>query len=247
LVLIPTALLVTLLTRRFLSAAAGTGSGSSGQEHDSEQVDDWAGFAVLSFITVCRSTIFAGLNTFLALYWMSRWEVTPTAATTILALFLGVGLGGVLLGGWLADRFGHRAIIRIGFGLAALALPALLAAPGSTSALIVLTILAVTFYAPSSLLVMLGQHYLPNRIGVASGVTLGLGVSVGGMMAPLLGVLADWQGVQAVMVVVEAILVAAVLLSLLLPAIPDRHWEEVTSPASSLPIAGTASRLETSS
>ena len=40
----------------------------------------------------------------------------------------------------------------------------------------------------------LGQEYLPNRLGTASGVTLGLAVSAGGIVAPALGALADGHG-----------------------------------------------------
>jgi FSR family fosmidomycin resistance protein-like MFS transporter len=42
--------------------------------------------------------------------------------------------------------------------------------------------------------VTLGQDYLPNRIGTASGVTLGLAVSAGGLATPLFGLLADSHG-----------------------------------------------------
>ena len=41
--------------------------------------------------------------------------------------------------------------------------------------------LAVFIFMPTSVLVVLGQEYLPQRVGMASGVTLGLAVSVGGM------------------------------------------------------------------
>ena len=41
--------------------------------------------------------------------------------------------------------------------------------------------LAVFLFMPTSVLVVLGQEYLPRRVGMASGVTLGLAVSVGGM------------------------------------------------------------------
>ena len=54
--------------------------------------------------------------------------------------------------------------------------------------------LAVFIFLPTSVLVVLGQEYLPNRVGMASGVTLGLAVSVGGMCAPLLGRLGDRYG-----------------------------------------------------
>ncbi|MFF9909666.1 hypothetical protein [Streptomyces sp. NPDC013457] len=39
--------------------------------------------------------------------------------------------------------------------------------------------------------VTLGQDCLPSRIGTASGVTLGLTASIGGLISPLLGHLAD--------------------------------------------------------
>lgn len=46
-------------------------------------------------------------------------------------------------------------------------------------------------YVPFSLHITLGQDYLPRRVGTASGVTLGLTVSVGGLASPLIGALAD--------------------------------------------------------
>ena len=58
--------------------------------------------------------------------------------------------------------------------------------------------LAVFMFLPTSVLVVLGQEYLPHRVGMASGVTLGLAVSVGGMCAPLLGRLGDWYGMGRV-------------------------------------------------
>jgi MFS transporter, FSR family, fosmidomycin resistance protein len=45
----------------------------------------------------------------------------------------------------------------------------------------------ITLYIPFSIMVSLGQLYLPGRVGMASGVTLGLAASAGGITAPLLG------------------------------------------------------------
>ncbi len=50
---------------------------------------------------------------------------------------------------------------------------------------------AVALYVPFSLHVTLGQDYLPRRVGTASGVTLGLAVSIGGVASPLVGALAE--------------------------------------------------------
>ncbi len=49
---------------------------------------------------------------------------------------------------------------------------------------------------PFSLHITLGQDYLPRRIGTASGVTLGLTVSFGGLASPLIGALADATSLQ---------------------------------------------------
>jgi hypothetical protein len=55
-------------------------------------------------------------------------------------------------------------------------------------------------YVPFSLQVTLGQDYLPSKVGTASGITLGLTVSIGGLASPLLGVLADKTSLQTALV-----------------------------------------------
>jgi FSR family fosmidomycin resistance protein-like MFS transporter len=217
LVLLPTGVLTILLLLQFSTGTSCSSTVNDTSRQHSEASGNWSGFLNLCAITICRSILFVGFNTFLALYWMSRWSVSASSGSTILAVFLGVGVCGTLLGGWLADRWGRRTILRTGFGTAAVLLPLLLAMTDSAPAMLVLGALAVAFYTPSSILVVLGQAYLPHRVGVASGVTLGLGVSAGGMVAPLLGMLADRHGVEAVLLVLEAVLVVALLLGLVLP------------------------------
>ena len=67
--------------------------------------------------------------------------------------------------------------------ITALALAALLLAP-----------LAVGLFAPFSSMVVLGQKLLARNMGFASGVTLGLPMTLGGMAMPLLGWIADHFG-----------------------------------------------------
>ena len=69
---------------------------------------------------------------------------------------------------------------------------------------------------PYSSLVVLGQQYLPNRVGLASGVTLGLSVSAGGVFAPVLGKIADMYGVSTVMTVIFVVAVIALIFTLML-------------------------------
>ena len=56
-----------------------------------------------------------------------------------------------------------------------------------------------------SLHITLGQDYLPRRVGTASGVTLGLTVSVGGLAAPVIGALADATSLRIALVPLVAL------------------------------------------
>jgi hypothetical protein len=67
----------------------------------------------------------------------------------------------------------------------------------------------------------MGQEFLPGRIGVASGVTIGLSVGMGGVAAPLLGILADAHGLRSVFELLVVFPLGALALSLLLPVRRD--------------------------
>jgi FSR family fosmidomycin resistance protein-like MFS transporter len=99
-------------------------------------------------------------------------------------------------------------------------------------ALALLVPLAVFTFLPTSVLIVLGQEYLPHRVGVAAGVTLGLAVSVGGMSAPLLGRLADAQGLGAVFSLLLAVLLVAAAQAFALPRVRSGDDFEPGIPAS---------------
>jgi MFS transporter, FSR family, fosmidomycin resistance protein len=74
-------------------------------------------------------------------------------------------------------------------------------------------IAGLTLFTPFAVQVTLGQDYLPSRIGTASGVTLGLALSVGGLAAPLFGVLADSHGLPVTLAVLAAFPAVSVALA----------------------------------
>ncbi|MET9548880.1 MFS transporter [Streptomyces sp. NPDC006627] len=152
--------------------------------------DDWPSFLRLSGAVVCRSIVFAGLSTFISLYARQRTgggEVAGTAA--LFVLYLG-GAVGTVAGGRLAARHGRLPVVRWSYALTVLAVVGVVLVPGP--ALFLFVVLASAgLYVPFSLHITLGQDYLPRRIGTASGVTLGLTVSIGGLASPVIGALAD--------------------------------------------------------
>ncbi|MEU8709011.1 MFS transporter [Streptomyces sp. NPDC048565] len=173
------------LTRADAAAGKGTSAPKARREHD-----DTASFVRLSLAVACRSVAFMGLSTFIALYARQRTGGGTTAGTAALSvLYLG-GAVGTVLGGRLATRFDRVAVVRGAYlaGIAAVAGTVLVPGPP----LYFFTALAsAALYIPFSLQVTLGQDYLPSRVGTASGITLGLAVSVGGVAGPLIGALAD--------------------------------------------------------
>jgi FSR family fosmidomycin resistance protein-like MFS transporter len=199
---IPPAVLVAFaLLRQRPAAVRGKGAGRGG-------TDRWRPFLVLTAIEVVRSVTFFGVITFIELYWLRHLHAGRFLAGTALALFLVGGVAGTLLGGRIADRTGLVRTVRYGTLLTLPALAGLRWTPGTAATLLPLVFAALAGLAlniPFGVLVKLGQDYLPTRPGTAAGVTLGLAVSVGGLVAPALGATAEAYGPQGVFTVLCAL------------------------------------------
>ena len=68
-----------------------------------------------------------------------------------------------------------------------------------------------------SVTVVMGQEYLPNRLGLASGITLGAAIGSGGLAAAALGALADRTSLETTMWVIALTPLPALLIALSLP------------------------------
>ncbi|MFH8371010.1 MFS transporter [Streptomyces sp. NPDC018031] len=152
--------------------------------------DDTASFVKLSLAVVCRSIAFVGLSTFVSLYAQQRTGGGTAAGTAALfVLYLGGAVGSVL-GGRLADRRDRVTVVRASYLLTTAAVAGVVFVPGPAF-YVFLALTSAGLYVPFSLQVTLGQDYLPTRVGTASGITLGLTVSVGGAVSPVIGAVAD--------------------------------------------------------
>ena len=178
--------------------------------------DRWGAFARLSGPVIARAIVFYALNTFIPLYWIREFGASKAAAGAALTVMLCSGVAGTLAGGWIADRFGRRRVV---FGSMLLLFPllaAFLACRGASSALALMVPIGLALYAPFSVMTVMGQEYLPGRVGTAAGLTIGLAVTLGGIAAPVLGRIADLHGLRAAMsgVVFVPLLAAALVLTL---------------------------------
>ena len=137
-------------------------------------------------------------------------------ASTALSVMLFAGAIGTVLMGPLADRVGRRAVL---VGSMLLLSPLLYAftISGPLTGMVFLVFVGAATVGTFGVTVVMGQEYLPGRIGVAAGVTMGLSIGLGGVGAPIFGAIADGYGLPFTMLVIAALPLAGLTLALALP------------------------------
>jgi FSR family fosmidomycin resistance protein-like MFS transporter len=194
--------------------------------------DRWAPFLVLTGAVSLRSCVYFGLMAFVPVWFVTTLDTSEAAGNAALTAMLAAGAVGTLIGGKLADDVGQRTILLGFLGASVPLVCAFILAPlGLAFPLIALT--GLTVVGTFSITVVLGQEYLPGRLGMASGVTLGAAIGVGGAIAPVLGLLADAHGIEAAMWTIAALTVPTVALAATLPT--GAQVPNTRSPASPSP------------
>lgn len=179
---------------RALRAAAQSEAAAKKKRGAAE--NDWVSFGKLSVIILARALGFTLCNTFIPLYWIHVLGTDEGAGSTALSILFTVGACLTYGGGLLADRFSMRTIIR---GAFLVMIPAMFLLTNSTDVTVATALLlpaAAAIFMPYSPIVVLGQTYLAKNAGFASGVTLGLTTTLGGLFAPVVGWAADLWGLQ---------------------------------------------------
>jgi MFS transporter, FSR family, fosmidomycin resistance protein len=213
---LPAVVMATVLAVRRPWRAAAAAGRTGGGRASAGRADDWRGFARLTVVVVLRSIAYFGLASLLALFAIRHFHASAAVGSAVLTVFIGSGVIGTLSGGWLADHWQRVGVLRLGYGLAAAAVLLVVVAPDLAVLFIAAFTLGIVLFAPFAVQVTLGQDFLPNRIGIASGVTLGLAVSAGGVAAPLFGLLADTYGLPAALGTIAVFPAIACALTLLL-------------------------------
>lgn len=213
--------------------ALGGPAGADGRTVGRRGTDDGSSFATLSVVVILRSIAFVGLSAFLSLYAPQRTGGGAAAGSAALFLLYLGGAVGTVLGSRLADRWDRVTVLRWSYLLTAGALAGVVFIPGPAFYLFV-ALTSAGLYVPFSLQITLAQDYLPSRVGTASGVTLGLTVSVGGLASPLIGTVADHTSLRTALtpLVLLPALNWLVTRGLPEPAAPD----EATVDAPRLPV-----------
>ena len=203
-------------TKKAGAAAGGKAGPALSAEGETPGENNWREFLKLTVSIVTRSITFVGFNTFIPLYWVSAFGQSTATGAIALTFFSVCGVISNFLGGMLADKFGYRTVIRVVFALMPPVVAGFSLSNNLYAAWALLPLLGFVLYAPFSAQVVLGQQYLAKNIGFASGITLGLATSLGGVVAPLLGWIADHYGMAATFQSLAALSIVGAIFAYLL-------------------------------
>jgi len=172
--------------------------------------------AILLAVIGFRSLAWWGLLTFVPL-----WEVSlghsKAHGNHLLSLMLLVGGIGTIVVGPLADRVGRRPVLVATLAAAGPLILVFVAVGGPIGAA-ALALVGVCVVGTFGLTMVMSQEYLPREIGLASGLSIGFSIGLGGLAALGLGALADAVDLQAALYVCAAAPVVGLVLTLLLPS-----------------------------
>lgn len=186
-----------------------------------EGENDVRGFSVMALVVALRSTTFLAAVNFTPVFAMRVLGVNPfLQSVTLFALLVG-GAAGTIAGGLLGDKLDRRRVITLSLALTTLAGLAVALGGQTFHSFALMAVLAPLFGVALGLsagvLVVLGQEYLPKNIGIASGVTLGLANTIGGIAAPVFGHIGDAFGMISLFLTIAFFALLATLCSLLMP------------------------------
>ena len=215
-VLIPTWLMTAALVYELPRLKTFRTDIVAGRVQKGDEHEAWGPFALLATVIALRSFVYFGMVTFIPLYFIHDLHTSKAFGNAALSAMLLGGAFGTLIGGPLADRFGRRSVLIGSMALLPPLIVAFLLSPAGL-AVVFATFAGAATIATFAVTIVMGQEFLPGRMGVAAGVTIGLSIGLGGLGAPLLGILADAHGLRAVFETIAVLPVLALVLSLALP------------------------------
>lgn len=189
---------VLLYVYAFTGSAATdvVGESKSSAKSTNTGANDWVSFGKLFFVIASRSILFSVLSIFIPILYITVINGEASASSLALTMYFAMGAVLTYMGGALSDKLGFLKTVRLGNLIFLPSVLVFIFAPniwGFFGAMIPMAFGVFSQYGP---ITVLGQKYLAKNAGFASGITLGLGITLGGLVAPYVGHLADIYDVQ---------------------------------------------------
>lgn len=184
---------------------------------DSLYQDNWVGFGFVMGAISCRSIMYYAFLSFIPLFLVYNLGQEEAFASSVISLFALVCAVGTIASGWAGQLLGAKKLIIVSYACVAIEV-VIFAFNGSlTVALILIALLALTCDISYPSAVAMGQSFVPRHLGMASGLSFGVMVCIGGLMTPVFGLIGDYFGLQVVMLCVTAIALLGIIITLFIP------------------------------
>ncbi|HET9242359.1 MAG TPA: MFS transporter [Gaiella sp.] len=191
--------------------------------------DDIRAMSLLVVVIALRSVAWFGLLTFVPL-WVVENGGSEGDGNRELSLMLVAGAVGTLLLGPVADRFGLRRTLLATQAALPFLVVAFVAVGGALGTL-ALMLVGVSVVGTFGITIVLSQLYLPRHVGMASGLSIGLAMGLGGIAAVALGAVADAVDLETALYVAAAAPALGAAFCLALPRPRGRQTEPVPAAA----------------
>lgn len=188
-----------------------------GSSADNLCKDNWVGFGFVMGAISCRSIMYYAFLSFIPLFLVYNLGQEEAFASSVISLFALVCAVGTIASGWAGQALGAKKLIIVSYACVAVEV-IIFAFNGSLIiALILIALLALTCDISYPSAVAMGQSFVPHHLGMASGLSFGVMVCIGGLMTPVFGLIGDYFGLQVVMLCVTAIAILGIAITLFIP------------------------------
>lgn len=153
----------------------------------------WVELTKVVLVVSFRSLAYFGLVSFLPFY-LGHEKFSLLAGSRLLFVMLFSGALGGMLGGYLSDRIGRKAII---VGSLAIASPLFFLFLNTTGLLsyLLLALAGAALLASFSVTIVVAQEIISKNAAMAAGLMIGFGVGIGGLGVSAVGLLAERIGI----------------------------------------------------
>lgn len=156
---------------------------------------------LLVFFVFVRTWYHNAISNFYQFYVIDKYGTTIAEAQFFIFAFLFLGAVGTFLGGPIADRYGKKFVILLSI-LVPAPLTIILPFVNKGLAIIILSIIGFFLLSSFSVSVVYAQELVPGKIGMMSGLIVGLAFGMGAIGAVALGSIIDWIGLYPTMYMV---------------------------------------------
>jgi FSR family fosmidomycin resistance protein-like MFS transporter len=174
---------------------------------------------MLLLAVTIRSATRLSLLTFIPFYFINLLNQDPIIGGKYLSTFLLAGTAGTLFGGPVADRVGYKKTVLFTLGITLIFLYLFYYTKGAWS-LLYFGVAGFVLISSNAITMAMGQSFMPNNLGMASGLVLGLAMGVGGIVTTVLGWVADHWGLDVTMHIIFILPLLAFLVVLFIPYPP---------------------------